>query len=81
MSIFPCYSIFPQRDFFPFGGMYHDLIIPNVGLLGCTQLFGQITKLLETTSLWPSSKNVQISAGEDVEKREPSYTVGGNVNS
>ena len=26
-------------------------------------------------------KNVQvINAGEDVEKREPSYTVGGNVN-
>ena len=28
-----------------------------------------------------SSKNLQIiNAGEDVEKREPSYTVGGNVN-
>ena len=32
-------------------------------------------------SEWPSSKNVQtISAGEGVEKREPSYTTGGNVN-
>ena len=29
----------------------------------------------------PSSKNPQtINAGEGVEKREPSYTVGGNVN-
>ena len=29
---------------------------------------------------WPSSKNLQIiNAGEDVEKRKPSYTVGGNV--
>ena len=29
----------------------------------------------------PSSKNLQIiNAGEGVEKREPSYTVGGNVN-
>ena len=32
-------------------------------------------------SEWPSSKNVQtIHAGEGVEKREPSCTVGGNVN-
>ena len=32
-------------------------------------------------SEWPSSKNIQIiNAGEDVEKREPSCTVGGNVN-
>ena len=30
---------------------------------------------------WPSSESVQtINAGEGVEKREPSYTVGGNVN-
>ena len=32
-------------------------------------------------SEWPSSKNLQtVNAGEDVEKREPSCTVGGNVN-
>ena len=32
-------------------------------------------------SEWPSSKNLQtINAGEGVEKREPSYTVGGHVN-
>ena len=32
-------------------------------------------------SEWPSSKNLQtINAGEHVEKREPSYTVSGNVN-
>ena len=32
-------------------------------------------------SEWPSSKSLQITnAGEGVEKREPSYTVGGNVN-
>ena len=31
-------------------------------------------------SEWPSSKNLQtINAGEGVEKREPSYTVGGNT--
>ena len=30
---------------------------------------------------WPSSKNLEtINAGEGVEKREPSCTVGGNVN-
>ena len=33
------------------------------------------------TPEWPSSKNLQtINAGEGVEKREPSCTVGGNVN-
>ena len=32
-------------------------------------------------SEWPSSKSLQmINAEEGVEKREPSYTVGGNVN-
>ena len=31
-------------------------------------------------SEWPSLKSLQITnVGEDVEKREPSYTVGGNV--
>ena len=30
---------------------------------------------------WLSSKRIQtINVGKDVEKREPSYTVGGNVN-
>ena len=33
------------------------------------------------TPEWPSSKDLQtINAGEGVEKREPSCTVGGNVN-
>ena len=37
--------------------------------------------LLVDWSEWPSSKKLQtINAGEGVEKREPSYTVGGNVN-
>ena len=32
-------------------------------------------------SEWPSSKNLQtMNAGEGMEKREPSYIVGGNVN-
>ena len=31
-------------------------------------------------SEWPSSKSLQINAGESVEKREPSYIVGGNIN-
>ena len=34
-----------------------------------------------TDSEWLRSKSLQaINAGEDVEKREPSYTVGGNAN-
>ena len=33
-------------------------------------------------SEWPTSKSLQITnAGECVEKREPSYTLGGNVSS
>ena len=32
-------------------------------------------------SEWPSSKGLQtVNTGEDVEKREPSCTIGGNVN-
>ena len=32
-------------------------------------------------SEWPSSRSLQtVSAGEGVEKRESSYTVGGNAN-
>ena len=34
-----------------------------------------------TLAEWLSSKNLQIrNAGEGLERREPSYTVGGNVN-
>ena len=34
-----------------------------------------------TKSEWLQSKSLQIiNAGEGVEKREPSYTVGGNAN-
>ena len=34
-----------------------------------------------TKSEWPSSKNLQTThAGEEVEKRKPSNTAGGNVN-
>ena len=32
-------------------------------------------------SEWPSSKNLQTkNAGEGVEKKEPSFTAGGNIN-
>ena len=37
--------------------------------------------IISHCSKWPSSKSLwTINAGEGVEKREPSYTVGGNVN-
>ena len=37
--------------------------------------------IISHQSEWPSSKNLEtINAGEGVEKREPSCTVGGNVN-
>ena len=41
----------------------------------------QKTKIMAKRSEWQSSKCLQIvNAGEGVEKREPSYTVGGNAN-
>ena len=37
--------------------------------------------IISHPSEWPSSKNLQtINAGEGVERRESSCTVGGNVN-
>ena len=37
-------------------------------------------KTISHCSEWPSSKSLQIvNAKEGVEKREPSYTVGGNI--
>ena len=39
------------------------------------------TKTISGWSEWLSSKSLQtINAGESVEKREPSYIVGGNAN-
>ena len=40
-----------------------------------------IYKINKHQSEWPPSKNLQtVNAGEGVEKREPFYVVGGNVN-
>ena len=37
---------------------------------------------MKTQKTLSSQRNLQtINTGEDVEKREPSYTVGGNINS
>ena len=47
---------------------------------GCKRLC-RLKKMCVGQSKWPSSKSLQkINAGEGVEKREPCYTVGGNVN-
>ena len=51
-------------------------------------MFYKILQKIKTTmnitsqqSEWPSSKSLQIiNAEEGVEKREPSYTLGGKVN-
>ena len=45
------------------------------------QIKTTIRDITSQQSEWPSSENLQtINAGEGVEKREPSCTVGGNVN-
>ena len=38
-----------------------------------------IMRYISHWSEWPSLKSLQINVGEDVEKREPSYTVSRNV--
>ena len=52
------------------------------GTVACQALCGILqAKILEYQSGWLLSKSLQaINAGEGVEKREPSYTVGGNAN-
>ena len=56
--------------------MYKDVQDSNI----CNgQKWGTIQMI--TDSEWLRSKSLQIiNAGEGVEKREPSYTVGGNAN-
>ena len=56
----------------------------NPGLLHCRWILCKLKTTMRyhlTWSEWPSSKNVQtINGGQDMEKREPSCTIGGNVN-
>ena len=48
---------------------------------GKTTISEMQIKLTSHWSEWPSLKNLQtINAGEGVQKRKPSCTVGGNVN-
>ena len=70
--------------------MYHSFFIHSSadGHLGCFQVLAIINSAvmnigvhITRQSVWLISKSLQaINAGEGMEKREPSYTVGGNAN-
>ena len=62
------------------GQQAHEKMLNTANYQGNTnQNYNEVTT--SHWSEWPSLKSLQITnAGEGVEKREPSYTVGGNVN-
>ena len=66
------YVFFGEMSVYFFGPFF-DSVIYFSGI--------ELQELLTHQSGWLPSKSLQaINAGEDVEKREPSYTVGGNEN-
>ena len=66
-------NIFPKKTYRRPKSTWKD-----AQLIGKSKLECGITFHL---SEWPSSKSLEtIKAGEGMEKREPSYIVGGNVN-
>ena len=72
-SLQPCPTLSDPMDYSRPGSSVHGISQTRVLEWGAIAFFGQ--------SGWLLSKSLQtINTGEGVEKREPSYTVGGNAN-
>ena len=78
------YSNFPLTVYFTHGSVYMSVLCSQfIAPSPYTPVSTYVSLFLPCKQVhqWPLSKTLQtINAGEDVEKREPSCTAGGNVN-
>ena len=74
----PEQTLFQRRH--PYGQQAHEKMLNITNYQrNANQNYNEVY-ITSCQSEWPSSKSLQINAGKGAEKREPSYTIGGNVN-